>query len=290
MELICPDCRGELQLAGGGRSAHCPLHGGTYEVLFDREGESTAVKPVERVIEGKVCDAHPRQSAVADCASCGKALCGLCSFDVGGRHYCSDCAVSGVQTAAPEPPPRPVLSTPFGGADALTGYSSAAIEPPRYSRRSIPEGLKCTQHLDADAVAECRGCSNGVCATCDFEMPGGIHFCPSCIDNAGSEEISPKRKRMAIVATALAVYVTLMYVFMMTGGLYRAMGSPTDVQSFGCFILVIVYGPSIVGTAVASNAFNRRYRNTPMIWTAFVWNIVVISVLGIQLIFGMLSK
>src|SRR5215212_7048337 len=184
MELICPDCRGELQEAGS-RTAHCPLHGGTYEVLFDRQGESTVVNPVEHVIENKPCDAHPRQSAVADCASCGKALCGLCSFDVAGRHYCSDCAVSGVQTAAAEPPPRPVLSTPFGGADSLTGYSTAystpAVAPP--PRRRIPEGLKCTQHLDADAVAECRGCSNGVCATCDFEMPGGVHFCPACIDN-----------------------------------------------------------------------------------------------------------
>ena len=185
-----------------------------------------------------------------------------------------------------------MLSTPFGGADSLTGYSTAystpAVAPP--PRRRIPEGLKCTQHLDADAVAECRGCSNGVCATCDFEMPGGVHFCPACIDNAGSEEISPKRRKMAITATVIAAYVTLMYVFMLTGALYRAMGSPKDVQALGCIVLLIIYAPSIVGTAMASNAFNRRLRNTAMIWTALVWNIVIISVLGLQMLLGMLSR
>ncbi|HWW60441.1 MAG TPA: hypothetical protein VN181_03645 [Thermoanaerobaculia bacterium] len=288
MTLICPDCRGELQQPAGSRTAQCPLHGGTYEVLFDRAGESSAVKPVERVVEGKACDAHPRQRAVADCASCGKALCGLCSFDVAGRHYCSDCAVSGAQAPPPPPPPRPVLSTPFNSADSLTGYAAPPpLEQPRFTPTVTP-GLKCSQHLDVDAVAECRGCSSGVCATCDFEMPGGVHFCPACIDNAGSEEISPKRKKLAVVALVIAAYVTFMFFFMLTGAFYRAMGSPKDLQVLGCFVLLIVYAPSIVGTALASNAFKRRFRNTPVIWIALVWNVVVLAVLGIQLIFGMM--
>lgn len=271
MELVCPDCRGELQIANG-RVASCPLHGGVYDILFDREGESVMNTP-ERPEDGKTCQAHPGQAAVADCTACGKTLCGICSFDHGGRHYCGDCAVSGVRAALP-PPSESALPP------------AAPIEPSARRRSAVPLGLKCAQHSEVDAIAQCRGCSNGVCETCNFEMPGGLHFCPACVDNAGSEEISPKRKKLAIAGIVLAAYCTLMYVFMITGALYRAFGSPTDLQALGCVIMLVLYAPSIVGTSLAVTARDRRLRNTTMIWIGLVWNVVILTVLGIQFVVG----
>jgi hypothetical protein len=287
MELVCPDCRGELQISNG-RTASCPLHGGVYDILFDREGEAV-MKPAERPEDGKTCEAHPRQAAVADCMACGKTLCGVCSFEVGGRHYCSDCAVSGARTASASAsetalPP----AAPMDASDPSTGLLNLSRGPGR--RSAVPLGLKCAQHTEVDAVGQCRGCSNGVCATCDFEMPGGLHFCPACVDNAGSEEISPKRKKLAIAAIALAAYCTGMYLFMITGALYRALGSPTDLQSLGCVVLVVLYAPSIVGTALAGTARDRRLRNTTMIWIALVWNVVILAVLGIQMAVGVFTS
>lgn len=268
MELVCPDCRGELQISNG-RSANCPLHGGVYEILFDREGEAVMKTP-ERPADGKPCEAHPRQAAVADCSACGKTLCGMCSFEAGGRHYCADCAVSGANA---ELPPASTETVPR--------------EP--WRRFAVPL-VKCAQHSEIDAVAQCRGCSNGVCETCDFAMPGGLHFCPACVDNAGSEEISPKRKRMAIASIVLAAYCTFMYVFMITGALYRALGSPTDLQALGCGIMLVLYAPSVVGTALAATARDRRLRNTTMIWIGLVWNLVILAVLGIQFVVGIFNS
>jgi hypothetical protein len=314
MELVCPDCRGELQISNG-RMASCPLHGGAYEILFDREGESVR-KTAERPEDGKTCEAHPRQAAVADCTACGKTLCGICSFDVGDRHYCGDCAVNGANAAPSALPEASPPAAPAGQPDALEiaagnkecpmcGLREAATArtcascghvygllnlSPGPRRRSVPVGLKCPQHLEVDAIEQCRGCSNGVCATCDFEMPGGLHFCPACVDNAGSEEISPKRKKLAIAAIVLAAYCTGMYLFMITGALYRALGSPTDVQTLGCMVMLLLYAPSVLGTAFAATARDRRLRNTTMIWIALVWNVVIITVLGIQFAVGTINS
>lgn len=140
----------------------------------------------------------------------------------------------------------------------------------------------CTQHSDSNAVALCRACNNGVCATCDFLMPNGLHFCPACIDKAGDEEVSPKRRNLAIGAIVLAAWSTLLYPFTISGSLYRALGSPTDAQSFGCAVLFFLYGPSVIGTALAASAFDKRFRNTTLIWTARIWNFVLLAVLIVQ--------
>lgn len=309
MELICPDCRGELQMAEGA-TANCGLHGGVYEVLFDREAESTPKKTAALAIDDRMCDAHPRQSAIADCASCSKALCGICSFDVAERHYCSDCAIRGAE--APQPITTQSVPAiegqeasgakecPVCGTQAAVSTSTCSgcghvyrllnLSPSPRIRVRVPAGLKCAQHTDVDAVTRCRACSNGVCETCDFQMPGGLHFCPACIDNAGNEDISPRRTKMAIGAIVLAVYCPFMFGFMITGTHYRTLGSPSDLETLGCIVMLLIYAPSIAGTSIAATAFDRRLRNTPIIWTALVWNIVVIAVLGIQFIIGIVSS
>ncbi len=318
MELICPECKGALQITQP-RIARCPLHGGEFDILFDRTIESVASMSARNIaVDGKFCGAHSRQPAVAECGSCAKTLCGVCSFEVNGRHYCSDCAVSGATAppAAISPttaePPAPAenqsLSAAFGSAKycsmcgvqaALEAYKCAACghpfgvlnlnASPLPVRAHIPADLKCPQHIECDAVAVCRSCGSGMCATCDFLLPSGLHFCPACIDNAGNEEISPKRRRLAITAIVFAAYCSLMFLFVMSGAFYKAIGSPQDVQVFGCGVLLILHAPSIAGTALAWTAFDRRFRNTPLIWTALVWNAVIFAALGVLFIVGVVT-
>ncbi|HVR39212.1 MAG TPA: hypothetical protein VMU84_08945 [Thermoanaerobaculia bacterium] len=142
----------------------------------------------------------------------------------------------------------------------------------------------CTQHLESNAVATCFSCSSGVCATCDFLLPGGQHFCPACIDNAGTEEVSSKRRNLAIAAIVLAVWCTLFFPFTISGALYRALGSTTDLQSFGCFVALFLLAPSILGTVLAVSAYDKRFRNTPLIWTARIWNFLILAVLIVQVL------
>lgn len=351
MELICPDCRGELQV-GPRRSAHCPLHGGQYEVLFDREVESmtrTAERPA--AMEGKTCEAHPRQSAVADCARCGKALCAVCSFDVAGRHYCSDCALSGAQarpapvsrpvpvpvpvpvlvpefTPAPLPPPEPAQSQTYVPAIATAAPAPVAYEPPTLfspvtsrecpmcatqnaptavhcagcgrqfglfdaapppRRSSVPVGLMCAQHLESQAVAQCRACSAGLCVTCDFQLPGGVHVCPECIDKAGDEEVSPRRKRLMVWSLVVVVYTTVMMALLITGALHRALAGDGGTAVVEATAGYGIFMPAIVGTALAFGAFDRRLRNTPLIWTSVIWNSVILGFFLILIVIGLLS-
>lgn len=37
------------------------------------------------------CYTHPDTDAVATCTECGKALCGKCAIDVGGKVHCKEC-------------------------------------------------------------------------------------------------------------------------------------------------------------------------------------------------------
>jgi len=270
MELICPDCRAPLQPVDR-RSASCPQHGGVYEVLFDRDAEAIPAAPVQRVAEGRMCDAHPRQPAAAECATCNKGLCTVCSFEVNGRYFCSDCAVSGA--VAPPPPPA----------------AEAAASPPPPIRRSTPEGLKCAQHLESDAVAQCRTCASGVCATCDFVLHGGIHFCPTCVDNAGSEEIPAGRKKMAIAALIIAIVCTLIFVVIAAGAASQAFNDEDGQALVGCAFFLLV-ALSLAGTIIGAGARAKRFRNTAMIWIALVWNAAILTILVVAFLFGVIAS
>ena len=85
MDLICPDCRGSLEMTSA-RIAVCAQHGGRFEVLFDRyAAPPPAATPVitAPAAEGETaCAVHPRQAAGHNCAACGKHICALCTFEL----------------------------------------------------------------------------------------------------------------------------------------------------------------------------------------------------------------
>jgi hypothetical protein len=160
--------------------------------------------------------------------------------------------------------------------DLVSGLPAPAPEP-KEVKPSPPNGLKCLQHPGVDAVAKCSACSSDICSTCDFQV-AKLHFCPRCIENAPDEKISPRRKRLVVGAIALAMYCTLGGIFTFSGMLHSAIGND-NAGVLGLLIMYGLYVPSFIGTALAFSAFERRLKNTQMIWTALIWNVTVTAVL-----------
>src|SRR5437763_11651910 len=109
---------------------------------------------------------------------------------------------------------------------AAAGVEPAVVRP---THRTLNE--TCRQHPDTPAVARCRICSRGVCATCDFLLPGNVHVCPACLEKEPATEVAPKRRNLMIGAVAVAAYCTLMFVLLMSGTLHRAFGRGEAVNA-----------------------------------------------------------
>jgi len=174
-----------------------------------------------------------------------------------GFTTCSDCQIDLVPPAA--------LSAAEEAEDQESTEKAASVSSP---------ALKCVQHPGVDAAAQCRGCFSGVCNTCDFTI-GGRHFCPECMDKAGDEPISARRKRLSVAALISAVYCTVMGVWMYSGALYQALVSTGNAAAVGLVATYGVYIPSVVGTALAFVPMERRLKNTRLMWTAVTWNAVL---------------
>ncbi|HLG16300.1 MAG TPA: hypothetical protein VJH03_17605 [Blastocatellia bacterium] len=52
---------------------------------------------------------------------------------------------------------------------------------------------------------------------------------------------------------------------------------------------LLIFAPSIAGTAMAVSAFDRRLVNPPAIWVATIWNGVVLAALILLSIIGSLG-
>jgi hypothetical protein len=159
--------------------------------------------------------------------------------------------------------------------DLVSGLPVPAPEPKEVKPSSL-SGLKCLQHPGVDAVAKCSACFSGICSTCDFQV-SKLHFCPRCIENAHDEKINPRRKNLAVGAIAIAAYCTLAGIITFSGFLYRALGT-IDERLWSMLIMYGLYVPSVIGMALAFSAFERRLKNTQLIWTALIWNTTVTSI------------
>jgi hypothetical protein len=273
LDLICPNCRGELQMTAPGWAV-CAQHGGRYEVLFARS-PAFAPAPVAPTLPAQGepvalvnCAQHPARAAVAACRSCGTQLCTTCSFDVRGVTYCGDCGIEQAKNPAPVAPrpQAPMASYSAGGVLSLN-----LSAPPATGWTDNVKG-KCQEHPDVDAVASCRLCSNYVCATCDFELPGGVHLCPVCVENQSSEDVSPKRKRLSYIALALATWSTILFVMMFAGAFNSWFQDPETGKLADLFITNITLWPLLVGTGVSLSALDSKLKNTGLMKAAAWWN------------------
>jgi len=100
MKAYCPDCMGALA-ATSADSVRCTIHGGTYQVLFQREplnppvlevsGGTPAGTPPK--LAGHRCVQHPNLPATRQCQACGAYMCDTCDFALPGNiHVCPACA------------------------------------------------------------------------------------------------------------------------------------------------------------------------------------------------------
>jgi len=95
--LPCPACGAPLPWAAidAAQPIACGACGARVEaVAFPALlREPPAASPAEAVMEPdqSTCYYHPGKAAVVPCDGCGRFLCSLCDFPLGGRHLCPGC-------------------------------------------------------------------------------------------------------------------------------------------------------------------------------------------------------
>ena len=127
-----------------------------------------------------------------------------------------------------------------------------------------------------------------MCDTCKFELPGGIHICPSCATTTRTT-INPKRKKMLIGSFALAVWCTLVMGAMMAGAFRSMVTDKVSEQAFGLLLMFILVIPSIIGLALGVSSMDRRLPNTIAMWIATVWNGLILGGFILLMIIGILK-
>jgi len=201
------------------------------------------------------------------CASCGKTL-------KKNQRFCNGCgaavAVAPVShPAAPTPPAVDIPSSPFEfpaptaptnpisdaafplvDAPARPGRQPAAPPIPVQSRprrkpRTAAEGMGCYHHPSQQAVAQCAGCGNAICADCR-EMYGvtsgdyaGKALCYDCTTMLVAENIKEveKIKKKTQIMTLLSLFIVTPFKLlwdMVKGGSMAASGNLS-----GAFVMVI---------------------------------------------------
>lgn len=165
-------------------------------------------------------------------------------------------------------------------ADLPAGTIAGA---PPAAATSAPQ-FACVQHPGVQAVARCRVCSNGMCATCDFVLPGNVHVCPACLEKEPSTEITPKRRRLMVIAFLIAAFSTMMFVMLMSGTLHRAFG---NTEAGNEVLGSIILWSAVAGVAASLASIDRRLRNPVGIWVALVWNAVNLGIFILLMIIGL---
>jgi uncharacterized BrkB/YihY/UPF0761 family membrane protein len=115
-----------------------------------------------------------------------------------------------------------------------------------------------------------------MCATCDFELPGGLHICPACAA-APKTTLSSRRKGLLIGSYALAVWSTLGMAVLFSGALADMVKTKEGAAMIGIVLSLFLLVPSIIGLALGFSAMDRRLVNGPAIWIAVVWNGIILA-------------
>lgn len=305
MDMVCPECMGSLSTADG-QKARCTVHGGEYRIIYSREqigkeAEAARVKnltfkqacpgcgqryefgskhvgttiecttchqPFQVLAPPPMCAQHPDLPAQFVCAGCGAPVCGTCAFPkTGGGHWCPKCAV----VAETQRSPASQTALPLPGA-AMPRSASMA-------------GVMCGVHPEVAAVQRCAVCQAPVCATCDFAFPGGVHVCPACASKPRSG-VGQRRKKPLIWSYVLAVWCSLGLAVLCSGALAGMTRTPSDLQVLGTVLMIVLYVPSIIGTAMAVSSLDRRLSNPPAIWISVIWNGLILGLLLLLCVIG----
>jgi hypothetical protein len=277
MEMLCPECMGTLVTLDG-QAAVCTTHNGKFQILFSHWKPPPPPPPdsapaVEyRLAPGAVCIQHPHVTAAFACRDCGAAVCNVCAFtESDGSAFCPSCTG------------RRVSLGRFAGAAATMAPSLLVATATR-----LPDGVRCVQHPNVTATAQCRSCGAFMCVTCDFELPGGLHVCPACAA-APKTTLSPKRKGLLIGSFALAVWSTLGMAVLLSGALADMIKTKEGEAALGVALSLLLLIPSIIGLALGFSAMDRRLVNGPAIWIAVVWNGMILAAFLLLSVIGTFS-
>ena len=261
--MICPECLGAVETSDG-MTARCRTHGGEFRVLFShwRSADVPPVLPPGMsyvVAPGAMCTQHPRVAAVSACADCGIAMCEMCAFDgADGSKLCANCKIRrgsvGAQEAAP----------------------------------AIPQDAHCVQHPSVSATRQCKLCGAFMCATCDFELPGNLHVCPSCA-TAPRAALSPRRKKLMWGSYAFAIFSTIGMAVLMSGALAGMAEGEAGQQVIGILFSLLVLAPGVTGMGMGLSAIDRRLSNPISLWIATIWNIALIGAFILLCIIGLFT-
>lgn len=132
-------------------------------------------------------------------------------------------------------------------------------------------------------------CFKGVCATCDFEFAGGVHVCPSCVEQ-NDQEVSPKRRKLALWSLGLAIYSTFMMSLLLTGALHRMFNSDGTNDAINTLIGNAIFIPTLAGTALGFATYDRKLRNPALFKTAIIWNLVLVAIYLVLIVIGLSSE
>lgn len=137
------------------------------------------------------------------------------------------------------------------------------------------------------AVCSCSSCGAGICATCDFAFAGGMHLCPTCATSA-PKKLSSRRKTLVGWAYVMAAWSTLaLPLLSMAGSNIR---SRSDQEAYGVVFMLLVFVPTLVGTALAVAARDRHLANPPSMTAALVWNAIILALLMVLILVGLFSS
>lgn len=208
--------------------------------------------------EGAVCVQHPSVAALLTCDVCESPMCATCDFpQPTGLHLCPNCATA--QALSP-----PVITT-------------AAV--------AIPEGVHCVQHPNSRAVAKCKLCGGFMCNTCTFDLPGGIKLCPACA--TATPKLSPKRKKLLIASYVIAVWCTILFISVFSGG-FRGLATDKESQQFiGLLVMLLLPLPCLIGVALSVSSMERRVPNSMAMWIATTWNGIILGSFLLWMIINM---
>jgi len=215
-----------------------------------------------------------------NCAACDCVL-------ADGTHVCASCASQRTARATAEvfDVPRPVAKLTLRDR---SGERPGQVFVPVTVAPVLAQGseARCVQHPKAAAIATCDTCHGLMCATCMFEVPGGLHLCPGCAMKARNP-LTPGRLWSALISLLLAVVGTAGFVVVMTGSLASVVGSEDNVIAIGLLIFLVWFLLPLVGMALGFGAMDKKLGNPPLLWIAALANLLLVgSFVGMSVVGG----
>ena len=177
------------------------------------------------------------------------------------------------------------------GAPALDGTvpnAPAPIVAAPPASYSLATQMRCVQHPALPAAQQCQSCGGWMCATCDFALPNGMHFCPSCATKPQTT-LSPRRRKAMIWSFVFGGVSSAGLVGTMALAAVRPGTTTADQNALGYLMVIVVLVPSIVGFGMGLGAIDRRFHNPVSLWVATVWNGLILGLFLLLSVIGTMS-